>query len=120
MDYALEGRLAGSRQRLLIAIIVDTVTALKQTPRTGVARRDRAAAARACFSLNHPRLRGGGPVMQPEVRTTLTTPDAWIVIIDRTPNGKVSVSSSLRCPTHSNLDRKQAMFDPRTARVASA
>lgn len=59
-------------------------------------------------------------VMHREVRTDLASPDSWIAIIDRTPNGQVSVSSCLRCPPCSKLDRNDAMCNPQTAREARA
>ena len=55
-------------------------------------------------------------VMHREVRTDLAIPDSWIAIIDPTPNGQVSVSRCLRCPTRSKLDRNHPMCNSRTAR----
>ena len=59
-------------------------------------------------------------VMHREVRTDLAIPDSWIAIIDPTPNGKVSVSRCLRCPTRSKLDRNHDMCNSRTARESRA
>ena len=62
--------------RIKYELLLSQATTLKQTPRTEVARLDRAPAARVCCSLSHPRLCMGGTsrrVLEPFAASSYTT-----------------------------------------------